>query len=57
MKMINRILGKWFYGKPAAGEKVEYNKGLQIKGTVVPKAFMESFKWDSHLYNNINVIE
>jgi hypothetical protein len=55
--MIKKALMKWFYGEAITGEKVDYNKGLQIKETVVSKVFMDSFKWDSHLFNNIKIID
>lgn len=55
--MIKRMLMEWFYGTPITGEKVEYDKGLQIKETVVSKQFMDSFKWDSHLFDNIKIID
>ena len=55
--MITRLLSQWFYGKPATGEKMENLGVLTIEKTIVPKSFMDSFKWDSHLFNNITVIE
>lgn len=57
IKMITRLLSQWFYGKPASGEKMENLGVLTIEKTIVPKSFMDSFKWDSHLFNNITVIE
>lgn len=57
MKKLNRILSEWFYSKPATGEKVEYGNGLQIKETIVSKSFMDGFKWDSHLFKNIKIIQ
>jgi hypothetical protein len=54
---MKKLLIEMVLGKPATGEKVTYNKGLLIKQTVVSKSFMDTFKWDSHLFDNIKVIE
>jgi len=57
IEMIKRKIIEWFYGKPIIGEKVEYNSTLLIKETVVSKSFMDNFKWDSHLFSNIKIID
>ena len=57
MKKVNKILSELFYGKPALGEKMQGLGQLRIKKTTVPKTFMDNFKWDSHLFENIIIIE
>lgn len=56
--MIKKMVQKILFGKPTSGERMEGLGTLQIKQTIVPKSFLKkNSKWDSHLYNNIVVIE